>query len=153
MKRTPKELCAEARMAEGALTRDGFLGDDPLGLDRMEWDRQILADAGLSHEEIGRMLQELWNRARATMGEPYEPRPGVTVEVREVRGRLPCPFGHPGILPKGDMTIMCHDRVLRVSPLSIHLIRSHGFFGGVGSPYRLEPSEAIALMRTLGAFE
>ncbi|MBN1426365.1 hypothetical protein JXA88_17595 [Candidatus Fermentibacteria bacterium] len=151
MKQTPRERRIEMRMEEGTLARDGFLGDDPLRLDRMDVDARVLADAGISREEIGEVLQGLWQRARALMGEAYEPVPGVTVEVGEARGRIPCPFGHPGIYAKGVMTIEHGDRVLRVSPLSIHMIRSHGFFGGRGSMFRIEPDAAADLVRRLAA--
>lgn len=134
-------------MEEGALARDGFLGDDPLGLDRIEADERVLADEGISREEIGEMLQGLWQEARALEGAAYSPAPGVTIEAHEVRGRIPCPFGHPGTYAKGVMTIEWGERSVRVSPLAIHMIRSHGFFGGRGSLFRIEPEAVVDLMR------
>lgn len=138
-------------MEEGAFSRDGFLGDDPLGLDRVDADERLLADMGVSHEEIGVVLQDLWQKGRVLTGETYEHAPGVTVEVQEARGRMPCPFGHPGIYAKGVMTVEFEGRALRVTPLSVHMIRLHGFFGGRGSPFRVEPGDAVDLVRRLGA--
>jgi hypothetical protein len=30
--------------------------------------------------------------------------------------------------------------------LSVHLIRDHSFFGGPGTPFRLEPQDAVSLV-------
>jgi len=136
-------------MEEGAFTHDGFLGDDLMGLDRIEADAQVLAEAGMTHEEIGGVLQDLWQKARVMMGEEFAPVPGVIVDVEEARGRIACPFGHPGIYAKGVMTVEYGGRAVRLSPLSIHMIRAHGFFGGRGSHFRVEPEGAVELVRRL----
>ncbi len=136
-------------MEEGACSKDGFLGDDPLGLGRVEADERLLSEAGMTHAEIGGALGDLWKLARILMGEPLEPVPGVVVDVEEARGHLACPFGHPGIYAKGRMTITHDKGELRVTPLSIHMIRAHGFFGGLGSPFRVEPVALIELLKKL----
>ena len=136
-------------MEEGAFSKDGFLGDDPLGLGRVEADKRLLSEAGMTHAEIGGALGDLWKLARILMGEPLEPVPGVVVDVEEARGHIACPFGHPGIYAKGSMTITHDGGALRVTPLSIHMIRAHGFFGGMGSPFRVDPGDAVELLKRL----
>ena len=134
-------------MEQGAFTRDGFLSDDPMGLDRVEVDARILAEAGITREEVGSALQELWQKARVLMGEAFEPVPGVIVDVKEARGRIACPFGHPGIYAKGVMSVEYRGHTLQLSPLSIHMIRAHGFFGGRGGFFRVEPENLVELVR------
>ena len=136
-------------MDPGAWTKDGFLGDDPLGIDRIDSDRALLAQFDVNAEELGVRLEELWNRARTSEGEEYKPVPDVSVRIDEARGRMPCPFGHPGLYRKGLMTVTTPDLRLMISPLSIHMIKAHEFFGGRGSPFRLEPNQVVTLIRAL----
>ena len=136
-------------MDPGAWTKDGFLGDDPLGIDRIDSDRALLAQFDVCADELGSVLEELWNRARKYGSEDYKPVPDVTVRIDEARGRMPCPFGHPGLYRKGLMTVTTPDIRLTISPLSIHMIKAHEFFGGRGSPFRLEPNQVVTLIRAL----
>ena len=136
-------------MDPGEWTKNGFLGDDPLGIDRIDSDRALLSQFDISAEELGSKLEELWNRARKSAGEDYKPVPDVGVRIDEARGRMPCPFGHPGLYRKGSMTISTPDVRLTITPLSIHMIKAHEFFGGRGSPFRLEPNQVVRLVRPL----
>jgi len=65
-----------------------------------------------------------------------------------VRGKLPCPFGHPGIFAKVNTTVrnLKLDREITYTLLHIHLIGEHGFYEGKGSPFRLEPSDLIEIL-------
>jgi len=151
MKRTPKMKEIEQRMAPGSWSADGFLGDDPLGIERIEVDRAMLGRLGVEPGDLGKMLQRLWREGCTRFGCPLEAAAGVRVRVDEAKGSLACPFGHPGTFGKGTMQVTLGDKTLRFSPLSIHMIKSHAFFGGTGSPYRVEPEDVAALFGQLPA--
>lgn len=151
MKRTPKMKEIEQRMAPGAWTADGFLGDDPLGIERIDVDRAALNRLGVEPGELGELLQRMWQEGCARFGCPLEAKEGFRVQVDEAKGSLACPFGHPGTFGKGIMQVTLGDKTLRFSPLSIHMIAEHGFFGGIGSPYRVEPADVVRLFELSAA--
>jgi len=106
---------------------------------------------GVSSEELGKMLDRLWREGCSRFGCPLDATEGVRVQVDEAKGSLACPFGHKGTFGKGFMQVTLDDKTLCFSPLSIHMIKEHGFFGGIGSPYRVEPADAARLLRLLPA--
>jgi hypothetical protein len=58
---------------------------------------------------------------------------------------VPCPFGEPGLHPK-MMTLIINrstKKEIRYTQLGLHMIRKHGFFGGRGSAFRLEPKSLV----------
>jgi hypothetical protein len=151
MKRTPEMKEIEQRMAPGSWTADGFLGDDPLGIERIDADRAALDRLGATAQDLGEMLGHLWREGCARFGCPLDATEGVRVRVDEAKGSLACPFGHKGTFGKGLMQVTTGGKILRFSPLSIHMIKEHGFFGGIGSPYRAEPEDVAALAERLSA--
>jgi hypothetical protein len=151
MKRTPEMKEIEQRMAPGAWTVDGFLGEDPLGIERIDADRATLDRLGVTAQDLGMMLDRLWHEGCARFGCPLDATRGVRARVDEAKGSLACPFGHKGTYGKGIMQVTIDDKTLRFSPLSIHMIKEHGFFGGIGSPYRVEPGDVAALAERLSA--
>jgi hypothetical protein len=151
MKRTPEMKEIEQRMAPGAWTAGGFLGDDPLGIERIDADRGLLDRLEVTAKDLGKMLRRLWQEGCARFGCPLEAAGGVRVRVDEAKGNLACPFGHQGTYGKGLMQVTLGGKTLRFSPLSIHMIAEHGFFGGTGSPYRVEPEDVVELLRALPA--
>ncbi len=58
---------------------------------------------------------------------------------------MPCPFGHAGLYPKIVATVRSGTEEIRFSQLGIHLIRKHGFFGGKGSVFRVEPEKLVRI--------
>jgi len=149
VKRTVVDKEIESRLSEGSWTLKGCLGDDPLGIDRIEVDCARLDEFGLELDELGRELECLWQAGAQRLGAPSEVQKDVRVVVEEAKGRMPCPFGHPGTFSKGVMSIQMGDKQLRFSPLSIHMLREHGFLGGWGSAYRVEPSDLARLASLL----
>jgi hypothetical protein len=149
MKRTPEMKEIERRMAPGAWTADGFLGDDPLGIERIDADQATLDRLGVTAQDLGYMLDRLWHEGCARFGCPLEAAESVRVRVDEAKGSLACPFGHKGTYGKGLMQVTLDGKTLRFSPLSIHMIAEHGFFGGAGSPYRVEPADVVRLFKLL----
>ena len=75
--------------------------------------------------------------------------PHFEVRVDGVRGRLPCPFGHPGMFPKTNITVRNTrpDGQITYTDLHIHLIGEHGFYLGRGSAYRLDPGRLARVLQ------
>lgn len=149
MKLSPELARVQARMAPGVLTLHGFLGTDRRNLaDILEADSREVARLGLTHARIADQLQVFLDRARDGLGTEVV-YGDHRLRHHGARGRVPCPWGHPGIYEKGDvhLTRVATGESIIFSELQVHLIREHGFYEGRGSPYRLDPA---ALKRILG---
>ena len=148
MKQSPPLARAQARMAPGILTRDGFLGSDPRDLlEILQDDDGQVRRLGLTHERIGAAMVRLTDAALARLGAPVRVA-GFEVSAVEAMGRLPCPFGHPGLYPKAEVRARrLRDGAERAwTALQVHLVREHGFYQGRGSPYRLDPADLAGFL-------
>jgi len=133
----------------GNLTRDGFLGRDARPIfEIVRQDADGLARCGVTPEEVADFLQSLIEEGKKGLEGPVIHGSRV-IQIHWARGMLPCPYGEPRLHSKisAVVTDPSTGLTLRFSQLGVHLIREHGFFGGTGSPYRLEPEEIVALMR------
>lgn len=149
MKRTPDEESVLERMAPGVLSRDGFLGRDRRALDEILAADQAEVDRlGLTHSEIAARLREILKTARAELGRPVEVGDGLRATYREAKGGIPSPWPGEGLFPKGEVELSetASGRTLRYTPLSVHLIETHGFYEGRGSRYRLEPADVARML-------
>ncbi len=149
MKQTPYLQQAQEAMRRGRLTEDGFLGDDTrLLADILAADDAAVRRMGVAHAEIADEMARLREAGRAGLGEFVFVPPHFEVRVDEVRGLLACPFGEAGLLPKTHITIRNIERKmeLTISDLNIHLIREHGFYEGLGSPFRVDPQVAVRVL-------
>ena len=149
MKQAPQLAAAQARMAPGVITLDGFLGTDSRSLGEiLQDDDGEVRRLGLSHEAIGRALGALTDRAIGAFGAPVEEGP-YEVCACEGMGVLPCPFGHPGLYPKAVIEALRVDTQERLSwtALQVHLIGAHGFYEGRGSAFRLAPERLSRFLR------
>ena len=150
MKQTPELAAAQQRMRPGMVTRDGFLGSDtrPLRAILDDDDAQVAA-LGLTHAAIADKLQHFTRAAEAALGAPVVVDGVYEVYSHEVRGRIHCPWTHPGGHRKNVTYLQRTDTGEHVkwTDLQIHMIQDHGFYEGKGSPWRLEPA---ALKRLLG---
>ncbi len=148
MKQTPYDKQLAANLARGALCRDGFLGTDH----REVWeivaaDNAAVSRLGLTHGRIADRLRDILERAMARYGNPADVGEGLTAVYREAMGRIPCPWPHCTLAPKGEVELSDEaGRTLLFSPLSVHLIAEHGFYQGRGSRYRLEPKDLAAVL-------
>lgn len=141
MKQPPHLDRAQARMAPGVLTMDGFLGTDGRDLiEVLEDDDGTVRRLGLTHRGIAEAMQRLTDLAVNAFGglvdaDPFE------ICACEGMGGLPCPFGHAGLYPKTVIEARRTDTSQRLqwTALEVHLIGEHGFYQGRGSPFRLEP--------------
>lgn len=149
MKQLPILDKAQHAMRPGAITHDGFLGTDPRKLaDILAEDQALVARLGLTHPAIAARMLELQEAGKAGLGLPTRVPPHFEVTVEDVRGMLPCPFGHEGLYPKVNVTVrnLSLGREVAFTDLQRHLIDAHGFYQGRGSTYRIEPAELIAVL-------
>jgi hypothetical protein len=149
MKQTVQMDRIQENMQPGVFTRDGFLGSDRRKLiDMLLEDDEAVKRMDLTHQRIAERMIELRDAGMRGLGEFINIEPHYEVMVGSVRGKLPCPFGDPGIFPKTNITVRNTelDREVTFTDMHIHLIGSHGFYEGKGSPFRLDPA---ALVQTL----
>ena len=149
MKPTPQDKIIAANLRPGSLCRDGFLGSDRRELwEILAADDVAVTTRGLTHERIADALGQALRAAMAACGAPIELPGGLRGVYREAMGRIPCPWGHGEVFPKGEMELT-HEpsgEGLRVTPLSVHLIAAHGFYQGLGSRYRISPADTARLL-------
>lgn len=141
MKESPKEKSVLINFSPGEISRSGFLGHDERHIhDIVKDDQKRLSASGLSSQDISKRLQVFIDTAKAGLEGPvnYE---HYVVQLQWVRGRVPCPFGEPGLHPKISVRVKNtkNNQTLHYTQLSVHLIQDHGFYGGRGSKFRIEP--------------
>jgi hypothetical protein len=148
----PQQTDPYRNFRPGELTRDGFLGDDARSVPAIvAADGDTLLRSGLDPAAAADFLQSLIDAGKTGLGGPVEAG-AFTIRVDWARGLVPCPFGEGRLVPK--LTAAVFDKTLgreyRFSQLSVHLIREHGFFGGAGSAFRLEPEAVVSWMSASG---
>ncbi len=153
MKRSPELAQVVRRLAAGVLSRDGFLGSDPRPLEEiLDADRSALAALGTTAEELAARLSAVLEQARAGLGTPVRIGERLVATHREAMGRIPCPWGGCGVFPKGEVELAdtaTGERVV-LTALGIHMLAAHGFCGGRGTRYRLEPEAVTRLLGPAG---
>ena len=150
MKRSPQVQRIVQRMASGVLSREGFLGTDPRPLEEvLDADRSAVAALGTTHGELAAGLGGILEKARAALGTPVQVGEGLSAVHREAMGRIPCPFGGCGTFPKGEVELAgtATGERLVFTALGVHLVAAHGFCGGRGSRYRLDPGAVARILR------
>jgi hypothetical protein len=149
MKQTVQMDRIQEKMAPGVITLDGFLGSDRRKLiDILLEDNEAVKRANLTHQQIAQRMIDLRDAGMQGLGEFIDVAPHFEVRVDSVRGKLPCPFGDPGIFPKTNITVrnLQLDREVVYTDLHIHMIGSHGFYEGKGSNFRLEPKALAEIL-------
>lgn len=149
MKRDPSLGRVVERMAPGILCRDGFLAPDPRPLEEvLDADRSALSALGISPEELAAGLRCIYELARAALGTPL-PIGALIATHRDAMGRIPCPWGGCGTFPKGEAELAdpATGQTLILTALGLHMLAAHGFCGGRGSRFRLDPATAARLLR------
>jgi len=143
-------------MAAGVLSRERFLGRDGRPLSEiLDTDNAAVEELGVTHERIAQRLEEILRIATAGLGRPASVGPHQTAAYHEAMGRIACPWGACGVFAKGEVELAdARDpSVLRFTPLSIHLIRAHGFYQGRGSRYRVSPRKLVRRLDMQGGQE
>jgi len=149
MKQLPEEKSLRHNFMPGILTRDGFLGSDQRHIhDIISADARNMALHDLKKSCLVEKMIVCIEAGKAGLGECVSVDTHLTVRIGWVRGMLPCPFGEAGLHHKLVCTVENTEKALtiRYSQLSLHLIESHGFFGGIGSGYRLEPVDIARVL-------
>jgi hypothetical protein len=149
MKLSPDLARVQARMQPGVLSLHGFLGTDTRNLaDILEADAREVARLGLTHRQIADRLQEFMAFGRDGLGTEVVHLADYRIRYQDARGRVLCPWGHPGLYEKGDvhLTRLSTDQSIVFTELQVHLIGEHGFYEGRGSPYRLDPAALKGLL-------
>lgn len=148
MKQTPELDRIQEKMQPGVLTLKGFLGDDDRKLaDIIATDAFALNQLGISAEQIAEKLDDLAERGADLMEEEITVDERYRIKVRDDRGKIPSPWGD-GLFEKGDVDL--NDKVsgksLKWNKLTLQLMKAHGFFGGYGSEYRIDPATACEIL-------
>ncbi len=149
MKQTPRMQKIQENMRPGIITLAGFLGSDTRNLaDILIDDEAAVRRAGRTHADIAARMMELRDMGTAGLGEFVFIDPHFDVRVESVRGKLPCPFGDPGIFAKINVTVRntAKKKEITYTDLHIHMVQSHGFYEGRGSLFRLDPMELIDIL-------
>ncbi len=156
MKRSPQIQRIEENMRPGVISLEGFLGNDNRDLNTiLDEDHGTVMRLKRTHEAIADRMEHFRSEGEAGLGEFISVDPHFDVRVETVRGKMPCPFEHPGIYRKA-VTIVRNknlDREITFTDLQIHMIRQHGFYEGRGSRYRLEPKVLVEVLEVPEAEE
>jgi len=149
MKQEPLWDKVQENMKAGVISKDGFLGMDLRKLiDIIAQDTEEVIAHGSSCEEIADAMERIMILGRVGFGNPVTVDKKFIVTVEDSRGVMPCPFGHKGTYPKENVKVvnLRTGEEIRWTALNIHLIREHGFFEGVGSPFRVPPEAIIRIL-------
>ncbi len=148
MKKTPPDKQRDLNFQPGKISKNGFLGNDTRQVpDIILEDQKILSHLNITIEQVADRLQSFIDQGKATLEKEIDWQ-GYQIRVLWSRGKLPCPFGEPGMHQKiiAIVTNKKLDKQISYSQLNVHLIREHGFFEGKGSHFRLEPDELIKIL-------
>ena len=137
MKETPQDRELAANL------HSGFLGSDSRDIwEIIASDRAAIEKLGWTNEHVSQCLGNILSLAMPQPGNPVQVGDNLTAVYHEGMGRIPCPWPHCILAPKGEIVVTDGDgKTLKFSPLSVHLIDEHGFYQGHGSRYRLEPAD------------
>ena len=151
MKENPADSSTRSRLEPGHISVDGFLGDDKRPIaDMIAADSGTVEAAGLTVQQLGEFLESLHQTGDAGWESRVPAFAGkVTVRSDETLGQIPCPFACGANCHKAVIGVKDPDGndLLNFTPLAAHLIATHGFFEGKGSPCRIEPEKLIELYR------
>ncbi|RLC57515.1 MAG: hypothetical protein DRH89_03355 [Candidatus Cloacimonadota bacterium] len=143
MKETPKDKRIHKNLLPGQMSIEGFLGKDKRSFSEIiSTDQAVLDRLDLTTKMIADRLQYFTDTAFESYDGSIIIDQKFEVNYSSFRGKLICPFGHPGMYRKGIVTLknLVNDIEISWTPLNIHMIRGHCFFEGKGSVHRLKPS-------------
>ncbi len=149
MKQTVQMDTIQHNMQPGVLSLEGFIGTDTRKLvDILIEDDAAVKRLNLTHQEIALKMIDFRNAGIKGLGEFISMSPHFEVRTESVRGKLPCPFGDPGIFPKSNTTVrnLKLNKEVTFTELNIHMIYAHGFYEGHGSAFRISPQELVDVL-------
>jgi hypothetical protein len=152
MKQTVQMWEIQERMKPGVITRDGFLGKDRRNLiDILQEDDAEVKRRNLTHKQIAERMVQFREAGKMGLGEFISVPPHFEVRVDSVRGKLPCPFKHPGLIRKTNIMVrnLQSNREITYTDMHIHMIGEHGFYEGRGSSFRLDVKDIVETLEIL----
>ncbi len=153
MKQNPKNETLRENLSAGKLAKEGFLGKDDRSPEQIVADDAVaLADVNLSAQEVADAMRALTRLGLEGMGQEVDTR-DFKLLVEEYMGYMPCPFRDNRRAAKRNTraTSKASGETMTWTDMGIHLIHAHGFFQGIGSPYRLEPLALAAFLQLIKA--
>lgn len=149
MKETPEQKDQKEKLLPGTISAEGFLGDDSRGLaDIIRDDLAVVERLGFTQQKLAGRMRELTEAGKTGLGRQVEVDGKFAVTVTDVMGAIPCPFSDNYRTTKQvtQVTSLLSGQTWRWSDLNIHMIGEHGFFEGLGSPFRMDPEELVQLI-------
>lgn len=146
MKESPQDKKLDEILRSSRLAAGGFMGDDTRTVSEIiDADAGDLAKLDVTKEQVAARMRHITDLAKPGLGTWVRIEEHLEARVDEARGRLICPWPHPGTFHKRMTTVRAvgSNRSIRWFDLNIHLIDEHGFFEGKGSDFRIEPQELI----------
>jgi hypothetical protein len=148
----------EQRMQPGGWDTSGFIRPGSRLSEVLAADADLIHRHGVDPEHVGRRLADLLAAgARSDRGRPV--RVGAhAVEILHQRGLITCPWAPEEFeaceTGAGGYPTANRFHIQRLSSrasldgfeLCAHLIRDHGFFGGPGTRFRLEPDQVLEVL-------
>ena len=125
-----------------------------MGHDHRPLEEIIAADTatvehmGYTLTQLSARMREITDSAKAGLEMSIRISERLEARVIEARGRVVCPWPHPGTFGKTVTKANRTDMDLQAawSDLSIHMVEAHGFFEGFGSTFRLDPETLITVI-------
>jgi hypothetical protein len=146
----------EKVMRPGAASSAGFLGRDEKLLDVLAADNDLVRkELGLTHQELARHLHALGALGETSDGGfaqfTYQGQK-FKVKVVAYRGFMDSPF-KDGTKTNKSASVQNLDngKKLEMSLLVPDMIERYGFYEGEGTPYRVDPRQAVAVLGFLAA--
>ena len=149
MKESPQDKKLDEILRSSRLVAGGFMGDDPRTVcEIIDADAGDLAERSVTKEQVAARMRHITDIAKPGLGTWVRIEEHLEARVDEARGRLICPWPHPGAFHKRITTVRAIETgvSIRWSDLNVHLIGEHGFFEGKGSDFRIEPKELVRVI-------
>lgn len=146
MKESPDNKRLEQLLRSSILVASGFMGTDTRSFSEIiDADSAELAKLDYTTEQLAGWMRQITKLAVAGLGTWVRIDDNKEASVQEAKGSLVCPWPHAGRYAKRITTVrdLRSGESIRWSDLNTHLIDQHGFFGGRGSMFRIEPRDLV----------
>lgn len=149
MKQSPDNQKLDQILRSSKLVADGFMGSDDRSFSEViDADSAELARLGFTSEQLAGRMRQITELAVKGLGTWVRIDDEREACVQEAKGSLVCPWPHPGRYAKRITTVrnIRSGEDISFSDLNTHLIGRHGFFGGRGSMFRVEPKQVAKMI-------